>query len=219
MATTNGHANGLSDHLQRPQDKVACVEMCFFCFDVLVNHLDNVEPPRNPCFTNEAFPLFVTWKIGTDKDLRGCIGTFEEINLHSGLRNYAIQSATKDRRFNPIVKNELGQLYVSVSLLTNFELADNYLDWVVGVHGIKIEFDSEKGAKKTATFLPEVAAEMGWDHLKTIDHLLKKGGYKGTITNAVRQSISLTRYRSEKITVSHNDYLKWKNQLMNGLMN
>lgn len=37
----------------------------------------------------------------------------------------------------------------------------------VGVHGIRIEFINEKGVKRTATYLPEVAKEQGeldeWD--------------------------------------------------------
>ena len=35
-------------------------------------------------------PLFVTWKIGRDRHLRGCIGTFAAVHLHSGLAEYAI---------------------------------------------------------------------------------------------------------------------------------
>lgn len=35
-------------------------------------------------------PLFVTWKIGNEKRLRGCIGTFNAIPLHVGLRDYAL---------------------------------------------------------------------------------------------------------------------------------
>ena len=31
----------------------------------------------------------------------------------------------------------------------------------VGVHGIRIEFVNEKGVKRTATYLPEVAKEQG----------------------------------------------------------
>ena len=31
----------------------------------------------------------------------------------------------------------------------------------VGIHGIRIEFLNEKGHKKTATYLPEVATEQG----------------------------------------------------------
>lgn len=31
----------------------------------------------------------------------------------------------------------------------------------MGVHGIRIEFFNEKGSKRTATYLPEVAKEQG----------------------------------------------------------
>lgn len=193
--------------------QVACIEMCFFCFDVLANHLNNVAPPKNPCFTNDAFPLFVTWASGRDKRLRGCIGTFKATNLHKGLREYAIQSATKDERFHPINREELKNLFVSVSLLTQFEEANDYLDWEVGVHGIRIEFHNGRGSKDSATYLPEVASEQGWNHVQTIDSLLRKGGFRGAITSQVRQSINLTRYRSEKVTVGYNDYLVWRNRM------
>ncbi|KAL2304365.1 hypothetical protein Nmel_013111 [Mimus melanotis] len=77
----------------------------------------------------------------------------------------------------------------------------------VGVHGIRIEFINEKGSKRTATYLPEVAKEQGWDHIQTIDSLLRKGGYKAPITNEFRKTIKLTRYRSEKMTMSYTEYL------------
>lgn len=212
---TNGDGDSVRSLQQNGKHQhVACIEMCFFCFDVLVNHLNHSAPPKNPCFTNDPFPLFVTWKLGKDKHLRGCIGTFKATNLHCGLRDYAIQSATKDERFRPINRDELNDLYVSVSILTRFEDAADYLDWEVGVHGIRIEFQTERGNKRSATFLPEVASEQGWNHVQTIDSLLRKGGFKGTITAEVRQSINLTRYQSEKITVSYSDYQGWRNQLM-----
>jgi len=129
-----------------------------------------------------------------------------------GLRDYSIKSATEDGRFQPINRGELHNLYVSVSLLTQFEEAKDYLDWEVGVHGIKIVFHNENGSKRSATFLPEVASEHGWDHIQTIDYLLRKAGFKGTITSEVRESIRLTRYQSEKITVGYKDYVAWKKQ-------
>ena len=46
-------------------------EMCYFCFDVLYCQLHNLPPPPAPAFTNDPFPLFVTWKIGRDERLRG----------------------------------------------------------------------------------------------------------------------------------------------------
>uniref|UniRef100_H9GJF0 AMMECR1 domain-containing protein n=1 Tax=Anolis carolinensis TaxID=28377 RepID=H9GJF0_ANOCA len=182
-------------------------EMCCFCFDVLYCHLYGYQPPRSPRFTNEPYPLFVTWKIGREKRLRGCIGTFSAMNLHSGLREYTLTSALKDSRFPPMTRDELPRLFCSVSLLTNFEDVCDYLDWEVGVHGIRIEFINEKGSKRTATYLPEVAKEQGWDHIQTIDSLLRKGGYKVPITNDFRKTIKLTRYRSEKMTLSYTEYL------------
>ncbi|XP_036596353.1 AMME syndrome candidate gene 1 protein isoform X2 [Trichosurus vulpecula] len=115
--------------------------------------------------------------------------------------------ALKDSRFPPMTREELPRLTCSVSLLTNFEDVCDYLDWEVGVHGIRIEFINEKGSKRTATYLPEVAKEQGWDHIQTIDSLLRKGGYKATITNEFRKSIKLTRYRSEKMTMSYSEYV------------
>lgn len=70
-------------------------------------------------------------------------------------------SAFKDSRFSPITPEELPKLHVSVSILTQFEEAENHLDWEVGIHGIRIEFHSERGSRRTATYLPEVATEQG----------------------------------------------------------
>ena len=72
-----------------------------------------------------------------------------------------LRSAVKDTRFNPITKDELPKLHVSVSILCHFEEASNYLDWHIGKHGIRIEFYSDRGYKQTATYLPEVASEQG----------------------------------------------------------
>lgn len=47
----------------------------------------------------------------------------------------------------------------------------------------------------------------GWDQIQTIDSLLKKGGHRGPITPEVRESIKLTRYQSEKITISYAEYM------------
>ncbi|XP_051256639.1 AMME syndrome candidate gene 1 protein isoform X2 [Dicentrarchus labrax] len=115
--------------------------------------------------------------------------------------------ALKDSRFPPMTRDELPRLFCSVSLLTNFEDVGDYLDWEVGVHGIRIEFFNEKGSKRTATYLPEVAKEQGWDHIQTIDSLLRKGGYKAPITNDFRKTIKLTRYRSEKMTMGYAEYI------------
>ncbi|XP_045768610.1 uncharacterized protein CG5902 [Maniola jurtina] len=203
--------NSYSNHVERPingyHEPVAIPDMCYFCFDVLYCQLHSMDPPQTPLFTNEAYPLFVTWKIGKEHRLRGCIGTFNAMHLHSGLREYAITSALKDSRFTPITREEVPRLSVSVSILQHFEEAEHYLDWKLGKHGIRIEFLSERGSKRTATYLPQVATEQGWDQIQTIDSLLRKGGYKAAITTDLRRSIKLTRYQSEEVSASYNDYI------------
>lgn len=51
--------------------------------------------------------------------------------------------------------------FLILNYAQNFEEAENYLDWVVGIHGIRIEFLTERGSKRSATYLPKVASEQG----------------------------------------------------------
>lgn len=208
----NGKVNGVVEngvvlHAPDLNYQVISKEMCFYCFDILRGHLYNFDMPRKPSFTDDAYPLFVTWKIGRDQRLRGCIGTFSPLTLHDGLKEYAITSAIKDSRFAPIKRDELSRLHCSVSLLTNFEECRDCYDWQIGVHGIRIEFNNERGHQKTATYLPEVSKEQGWDHYQTVENLLRKGGYKGDITPQFRATIRTKRYRSEKLSVSYQEYV------------
>ncbi|KAJ2492587.1 AMME syndrome candidate protein 1 protein [Coemansia sp. RSA 2050] len=129
------------------------------------------------------------------------------MRLDVGLREYAITSAFHDMRFRPIVQSELPSLSCSVSLLTDFEVAEDYLDWEVGKHGVWIEFRNERGRRETATFLPEIAKEQGWNKVETIDNLLRKGGYELTITPELRRSVTLTRYQSKKAHLSYDEYM------------
>lgn len=104
-------------------------------------------------------------------------------------------------------REEFPALQVSVSILCNFEDGADFTDWELGTHGIRIEFVSERGNKKTATFLPEVPTAQGWDKIQTIDSLLRKGGWRGQVTPDVRRQIRLVRYQSELVSVSYQDYL------------
>lgn len=74
---------------------------------------------------------------------------------------FRFSSAMKDSRFSPVGRDELPKLHVSVSILCHFVDAADFLDWEIGVHGIRIEFYTERGNKKTATYLPEVPREQG----------------------------------------------------------
>jgi AMME syndrome candidate gene 1 protein len=146
-------------------------------------------------------PLFVTWDAacpaGAPPRLRGCIGTLEPRPLRDGLRDYALTSALRDRRFPPIAPAELPALHCTVSLLRSFERTDAWDAWTVGTHGLTIEFeDPDSGRARSATYLPAVAQEQGWDHGTAFDSLMRKAGYGGAITAALRREVAVTRYQA-----------------------
>ncbi|KAJ6804576.1 uncharacterized protein M6B38_259985 [Iris pallida] len=187
-------------------------EMAVFCFDTLVSHYNGDQAPP-PAFEEGQHPLFVTWKKavnGTEPRLRGCIGTLEARYLINGFRDYALTSALRDRRFPPIQAKELPYLECTVSILTEYETALNYLDWEVGKHGLIIEFtDPDYNTRRSATYLPEVAAHEGWTQVEAIDSLMKKAGYNGFITEALRKRLHITRYQSTLYTMHFSDYVSY----------
>ena len=187
--------------------------LCKYCFQVLEAILsdgdfDKISFPEE--FKGKSYPLFVTWTLGKEKELRGCIGTFEKSKLEKQLGKYALISAFEDDRFEePINKNELKNLNCEVSLLIKFEEVEDPMDWVVGTHGIDIEFEDNKGQSFTSTFLPEVAKDEGWDQRTTLKYLVQKAGYFGSLDKIIN-NIKLTRYQSLKKTISYNQYKKMK---------
>ena len=195
------------------EDNLDISPLCKYCFEVLESALSNKDIKKIPFpeeFKGKSFPLFVTWTLGKDKELRGCIGTFEESKLEKQLGKYALISAFEDDRFEePINKSELKNLNCEVSLLIKFEKVENVMDWEVGTHGIDIEFEDNKGNSFSSTFLPEVAPDEGWDQRTTLKYLVQKAGYTGSLDKIIK-NIRLTRYQSIKKTISYNQYKKMK---------
>lgn len=131
-----------------------------------------------------------------------------------------------------------------MSLLTDFELCDSYLDWTLATHGVYIQFPSippttpspisttslangkvsyrslsslppfviqttnghAKAKILSATFLPDVPPEQSWTQIETIDSAIKKAGFRGVITEAVRVSCRVVRYQSRKVSVDWNEW-------------
>eukprot|EP00741_Cyanophora_paradoxa_P018565 tig00021070_g17924.t1 len=190
----------------------ALADHCFYCFDILCASLDGHDDHLAPAFPEAECPLFVSWYKGGSLDLRGCIGSLSPITLHSGLKNYALTSAFKDRRFSPIEKRELSRLHCGVSLLTHFEPAADYLDWEIGVHGLVIEFH-KSGQRYSATYLPDVCPEQGWNKVECINSLIKKAGWHGAVGDDLRRSLQVTRYQGTKCMVSWDEYQAYIKQI------
>jgi len=195
------------------------------CFDSLIAKLKKQDPisllehflDAEP-LADAVFPLFVTWTIGRDKDLRGCIGTFEADGpLSDVLPRYALVSAMEDTRFEPIKLPEVEHLQVGVSLLTNFRDIEDPYDWEVGRHGVEMEL-REGGRRFRATFLPEVAQEQGWNQATTYVQLFRKAGYRPRnpklaaeeIVEEVRASLKVRTYESFKCYMTFDEYVKYR---------
>lgn len=186
--------------------------LCKYCFAIVEYYLQNKnkKDPSSPLpefpkeFKGESYPLFVTWKISANDDLRGCIGTFSSDKLENNLKYFALSAAFNDDRFPPIQLKELPKLNVEVSLLTNFEKCENVFDWEIGKHGIEIDFE-EGGESYNATFLPSVAVEHKMDHQTTLIHLIDKAGYEGDIKKILGK-IRTKRYQAIKAKMTYKEY-------------
>jgi len=92
--------------------------------------------------------------------LRGCIGTFHPDRPLAELVVRMAAEAARDPRFiyvYPITPEELKELTVQVSVLSELEPIDDPLKIQLGVHGIYVVQGQASGC-----FLPEVATETGW---------------------------------------------------------
>jgi len=102
---------------------------------------------------------FVTLKNG-DR-LRGCIGQFtSDKPLIELVVEMAQASATSDPRFlaDPVRTDELEELDVEISVLSQLKRTNNPLQLRLGKDGIYIKRGAASGC-----FLPQVATETGWN--------------------------------------------------------
>lgn len=118
-----------------------------------------------------------------------------------------MSSATSDSRFRPIKNIEFPELSATVSVLSDFTEIDDPYDWNVGIHGIYATFHTHQLHKDrdivcTATFLPNVPLEQGWDQRRAIEELKRKAGVAGQAIDAVTIQI----YQSQTHTLHWDDY-------------
>ncbi|KAF8665555.1 hypothetical protein AX16_000015 [Volvariella volvacea WC 439] len=139
-------------------------------------------------------------------------------------------------RLEPPPRFILATWGLRISLLTDFEDAETYLDWTIGVHGIYITFPHPStllsngsssapsplssssflprftSSKQTfsATYLPDVIPDQGWTKIEAIDSAIQKAGWTGKVTEDIRRSIKLRRYQSRKYVVGWEEYEQWR---------
>jgi len=111
-----------------------------------------------PAF-NQKLGVFVTLK--KQGQLRGCIGCFgsdDNLPLYQTASRMAIAAAVGDPRFMPVTADELASLSYEISVLSPLKKISDWRQIELGKHGVEVRKGSRSGV-----FLPQVAAETGWD--------------------------------------------------------
>ncbi len=122
------------------------------------------EPLRQPRGT------FVTLTL--DGGLRGCIGALAPgVALYLSVHRNTLAAAMEDNRFVPVAVGEAARLRIRVAVLSPLQPLPRLEDFRPGEQGLILQ----RGVAR-AVFLPEVAAEQGWDAHQTAKHLSMKAG-------------------------------------------
>ena len=130
--------------------------------DAIYNQL-NIRKIRNQyqveesSILNDRLGVFVSLYV--KNKLRGCIGRFiNDIPLHKLTAKMSVAAATVDSRFNPIKVNEMNDLKIEISVLSELDKVQDIREIIPGKHGIYLLKDNRSG-----TFLPQVAEKNNWD--------------------------------------------------------
>ncbi len=134
-------------------------------------------PDDFPEELNEKKGVFVTIYKKSTKQLRGCIGIpYPESSLIEALIQAAV-SACSDPRFQPLRPEEIEDVFIEVSVLTNPEplkTRDFAKEIEVGRHGLIIRKGLQGGL-----FLPKVPVEQNWNIEEYLENLCYKAGLTG----------------------------------------
>jgi uncharacterized protein len=131
-------------------------------------------------FSQKAGVFVTLYDILEPKEisLRGCIGyPLPRMSLWESVTTAAIKAATEDPRFRPLAKDELQNVIIEISILSNPILVEvlqreNIFQKIeIGKHGLI--FESPLGS---SLLLPQVALEQGWDEREFLENLCLKAG-------------------------------------------
>jgi len=120
--------------------------------------------------------VFVTLKNYPDETLRGCIGFTYPFPLAEAIVKAAKLAAFEDIRFSPLKEEEIKNIIIEISILTEpkevkIKTEEDLKKIKIGEDGLIIQLDSLSGL-----LLPQVAVEEKWDAKTFIEHTCLKAG-------------------------------------------
>jgi len=100
-------------------------------------------------------------------ELRGCIGNLiGQQPLYLTVRDMAVEAATGDPRFPPLILSELKDIEIEISALSPLKRIESADEIKMGIHGVLLRRGFNSGV-----FLPQVATETGWSEEEFLSHL------------------------------------------------
>tara|TARA_A100001015_G_C14714509_1_gene603440 strand:- start:204 stop:713 length:510 start_codon:yes stop_codon:yes gene_type:complete len=137
---------------------------------------------------NKKLGAFVTLK--KKEQLRGCIGKIQSNEPLYKTIIYLSKAACKDSRFMPVTEEEIKQIKIEISILSQPKQITHIDEIVVGRHGVIFNYN-----KANSIFLPEVAHHHHWTVITLLEQLsIKAGTDKQTWKKA-----TLSIFTAEKI--------------------
>ena len=163
-----------------------------------------IDPVDNKLLTDSDLQqkraVFVT--LNKRGQLRGCIGCLTGTeSIVEGIKRHALNAAFNDYRFSPVTREEVPDLEIDISVLTEpqplpYEDSEDLLNKLrPKIDGVILKHPS--GAN--ATFLPQV-----WEQLPStplfLGHLCRKAGLSETewITGSLKIQVYQVQYFKEK---------------------
>lgn len=131
--------------------------------------LPQIDYAKHPALNINA-GVFVTLHL--KNALRGCIGFITTtVPLFEAVCDAAYLAASQDYRFNPVSHNELSQIIIEISVLSQPRKISNYDEITIGTHGLILEDEFGSGL-----LLPQVAPENNFNVEQFLSALCRKAG-------------------------------------------
>jgi AmmeMemoRadiSam system protein A len=155
--------------------KQFCLNLAKQTIEEFVRNNNMIKPENYPEELSQKRGVFVT--IHKNGQLRGCIGfPYPDKSLLEAIIQASI-SVCRDPRFPPLESEELNDISIEISILTEPELIEindskEYLEKIqIGKHGLIIKNDFY-----SALLLPQVPVEKKWDVKSFLENLSLKAG-------------------------------------------
>jgi AmmeMemoRadiSam system protein A len=130
----------------------------------------SAEVMDDPYLQSIQYGVFVS--LHANGELRGCIGNCTpDAALYKTVIEMTEAAASRDHRLQPVKSAELAAIRIDISVLSPLARVEDPLALKVGTHGLYIE----SGGRR-AVFLPQVAAEYGWDMSSFLEKTCRKAG-------------------------------------------